>query len=100
MAYKVLAELTYTKATKLVAFFILGRLVIHCLIKESIMFTLDQLLQNQECESIRCHIRELVRESRLEALRFARVCLQSNSLYQANLAVNVICEDLIPQAYR
>ena len=64
------------------------------------MFTLDQLLQNKECESLRRYIRELVRESRLEALRFARMCLQSNSLYQANLAVNTICEDLIPPAYR
>ena len=86
---------TFTK----IAFYFLGRLVIPTK-KETSMFTLDQLLQNQECESIRCHIRELVRKSRLEALRFARMCLQSNSLYQANLAVNVICEDLIPTAYR
>jgi len=64
------------------------------------MFTIAELLQNQECESIRCYIRELVRESRLDAMRFARLCLTSRSLYQANLAVNVICEDLIPQAYR
>jgi len=64
------------------------------------MFTLDELLQNQQCEPIRHYIRKLVRESRLEALRFARLCLASRSLYQANLAVNTICEDLIPKAYR
>jgi hypothetical protein len=64
------------------------------------MFTLDELLQNQECEPIRLYIRHLVQNSRLEAMRFARLCLASRSLYHANLAVNVICEDLIPQAYR
>lgn len=64
------------------------------------MFTLDQLLQSQECESIRSHIQDLVQQSRLEALRFTRLCLVSRSLYQANLAVNIICKDLIPQAYR
>ena len=64
------------------------------------MFTIAELLQNQECEPIRRYVRELVRESRLDAMRFARLCLASRSLREANLVVNTICEDLIPQAYR
>ena len=87
---------TFTK----IAFYFLGRPSFSLPIGGIAMFTIAELLQNQECESIRCYIRELVRESRLEALRFARMCLQSNSLYQANLVVNVVCEDLIPPAYR
>ena len=87
---------TFTK----IAFYFLGRPSFSLPIGGIAMFTIAELLQNQECEPIRRYIRELVRESRLDAMRFARLCLASRSLREANLVVNTICEDLIPPAYR